>query len=292
MNKIAILIVSQMLTLLFFSISQPIYAAELYESDKDLVGIAEINPTIYQQMIDAGAKTLIVRGHKPFIVYWLPDGFDDLPNRRILVIMHGTNGNAYRHMSNFLNTARKYRFGILSVQWGWPTGKQTLKRKIKYKYMRDARDTYRLISEGLSYIDGIHRISPGECAWLGFSRSSTQCAVFAHLDKNKGNKYFALFIATSGGIGKNLPIMRELLSGKHGDKPLAGLHFYLWGGKRDRRHGENEMRQSQTIIEQLGGIVDILRIGKEGHGGFNHNLQYQEEAWALWNSLCYGKNEK
>ena len=59
----------------------------------------------------------------------------------------------------------------------------------------------------------------------------------SNLDKNEGERYFALFIATSGGIGKNLPIMRELLSGEHGIKPLAGQHFYLWCGKRDRRHG-------------------------------------------------------
>jgi len=91
----------------------------------------------------------------------------------------------------------------------------------------------------------------------------------SNLDKNEGKRYFALFIATSGGIGKNLPIMRELLSGEHGIKPLAGQHFYLWCGKRDRRHGEGEMLQSQAIIERLGGVVDILRIVEEGHSKSN-----------------------
>lgn len=140
----------------------------------------------------------------------------------------------------------------------------------------------------MTYLSSRYDITQDECAWLGFSRSSTQCAVFAHLDKNEGENYFRLFIATSGGIGKNLPIMRELFSGKHGSKPLTGQHFYLWGGKKDRSQGEN-MRNSQPIIEELGGTVDILKIGEEGHGGFNHNLQYQEEAWILWDSLCSDK---
>jgi len=291
MNKVAVLILSQILVLFLFPCSQPVHAAQLYESDKDLTGIAESNPGIYQQMIDAGAKTLIMKGKKPFIVYWIPEGFDDLSKRRILVVMHGTNGNAYHHLSNFLDTAKKHRFGVLSVQWGWPTNKRTLKGKLEYRYIRDARKTYNLIKEGLTHLDRRHDITQGECAWLGFSRSSTQCAVFAYLDKNEGKKYFTLFIATSGGIGKNLPIMRELFSGEHSVKPLTGQHFYFWGGKRDRTHGQN-MRQSQPIIEGLGGKVDILRIGKEGHGGFNHNLQYQEEAWVLWYSLCSGKKEK
>ncbi|MBW1705070.1 MAG: hypothetical protein JRJ86_07860 [Deltaproteobacteria bacterium] len=286
MNRVLIFIILPFLILLLVSYFQPAHAANLYGSDKDLAGIAESNPEIYQQMIDAGAKLLIMKEQKPFIVYWIPEGFYGLSKRRILVVMHGNNGNAYRHLSNFLDMAKKHRFGILSVQWGWPTEKRTLKDKPQYRYIRDSLKTYDLIKAGLTYLDNRYTITQGECAWLGFSRSSTQCVVFAHLDKNKGKKYFTLFIATSGGIGRKLPIMRELLSRKHGDKPLTGQHFYLWGGKQDRSHGEN-MRQSQPIIEGLGGKVDILRIGKEGHGGFNHNRQYQEEAWALWDSLCF-----
>jgi len=159
-----------------------------------------------------------------------------------------------------------------------------VKGKEKNTYISDARKTYTVIQAGLDYLDERYSITRGKCAWLGFSRSSTQCAVFAHIDKNEGKNYFNLFIATSGGIGENLPIMRELISGTHGYRPLAGQHFYLWGGTRDRSHGEN-MRQSQPIIEKLGGMADILRIGDEGHGGFNHNRHYQDEAWALWSSL-------
>ena len=288
-NKIMVLIILQLFILLTAPLFYSIYAAGLYESNKDLTGIAESEPKIYQQMVDAGAKTLIVKGRKPFLVYWIPNNFNSLPKHRILVVMHGTNGNAYHHLSNFLNTAKEYRFGILSVQWGWPTNRRGVTGKPQYRYIQDVRKTYTLIDAGLMYLSQRYGITQGESAWQGFSRSSTQCAVFAHLDKNEGKKYFALFIAASGGIGENLPIMRELFSGKHGVKPLKDQHFYLWGGKRDLRHGEESMRRSQAIIEQLGGTVDILRIGSEGHGGFNHNRQYQEEAWRLWDSLCKGK---
>ena len=289
MIKILKLKVFLILFILFFSGFKMLFANQLIESDKDTAGIAESNPEIYKKMVNSGAKTLIIRGYKPFIVYWIPEEFNDLQKRRILVVMHGTNGNAYRHLSNYINTAKKHKFGILSLQWGWPMGKHTLKGNSKYTYIRDERNIYKLIDAGLKYLDNKYTITNNECAWLGFSRSSTQCAIFAHLDKNKGENYFSLFIASSGGIGENQPIMKELLSGKYGVKPLTGQHFYLWGGKRDRMHGENEMKHSKKIIEQLGGIVDILRIGEEGHGGFNHNLQYQEEAWLLWDSLCKDK---
>ncbi|MCD6384316.1 hypothetical protein J7M23_00920 [Candidatus Sumerlaeota bacterium] len=289
MNRSAVLIILQSLILLLVPcFHPPVYAGELLESKKDLSGIAESDPEIYQEVIDAGAKTLILKGRKPFMVYWVPENFSELPKRRVLVVMHGTNGNAYRHLSNFLDTAKKHKFGILSVQWGWATNKRTLKGKPKFKYIEDARNTYALINAGLEYLAKRYRITKDECAWSGFSRSSTQCAVFAHLDKNEGKGYFKLFIASSGGIGNNLSIMRDLLSGKYGNKPIAGQHFYLWAGKRDNNRIE-DMQKSKSTIEKLGGIVDIFRIGPEGHGGFNHNLQYQEEACALWFSLCSKK---
>ena len=42
----------------------------------------------------------------------------------------------------------------------------------------------------------------------------------------------------------------------------------------------------KKLIEDLGGTVDIFRIGREGHGGFNHNARYQLEAVELWDRLC------
>jgi len=164
MNRVSISVILQIFILLLVSCFQPIHAAELHEFEKDLAGIAESDPGIYQQMIDAGAKILIMKGCKPFIVYWIPEGFDSLLKRRILVIMHGTNGNAYRHLSNFLNIAKKHKFGILSVQWGWPTDKRTLRGKTQYKYIQDPRDTYALIKAGLTYLDQQHEITQDECA--------------------------------------------------------------------------------------------------------------------------------
>jgi len=291
MKRIRTLVFIWVIMMLSVHVTPLLHAGQFRESHMDLAGIAKSDPEMYQRVTDAGAKTLVMEGQKPFLVYWLPENFRDLPSHRLFVVLHGTNGNAYHHLANFLDSAKKHHFGILSVQWGWPSGKYGLKKKGMYKYIKDARQTYRLIVSGIKYLDRLYSIQKTECAWLGFSRSSTQCAVFAHLDKNEGQKWFALFIAASGGIGENLPIMRDLASGKFGDKPLRGQHFYLWGGKKDRSQGEN-MRESKPIIEQLGGSVDILQIGKEGHGGFNHNPQYQEEAWRLWASLCSEKTHK
>jgi hypothetical protein len=45
------------------------------------------------------------------------------------------------------------------------------------------------------------------------------------------------------------------------------------------------MQQTREILKSLGGIVDRLVMGLEGHSGFNHNLVYQEEAVQLWLKL-------
>jgi hypothetical protein len=69
---------------------------------------------------------------------------------------------------------------------------------------------------------------------------------------------------------------------------MEGAHFYLWAGKRDRSRTTvtgsraEDMKQAKLLIERLGGIVDVLRIGPEGHGGFNHIIKYQREAFDLW----------
>jgi len=65
MNRVAMFAIPQMLILLLVSCFQPTHATELYESDRDLAGIATSNPHIYRKVIDAGAKLLIVKGRKP-----------------------------------------------------------------------------------------------------------------------------------------------------------------------------------------------------------------------------------
>ena len=119
------------------------------------------------------------------------------------------------------------------------------------------------------------------CAWHGFSRSSTQCAMYAFLDEKK--KHFNYFIAVSGQIGADQGLMQELISGKHGDEPIEGRHFYLWCGKQDL-NGQRcaGMKDSKGVIEDLGGVVDKFKQAKGDHGDYFKNAKFKGDAVKLW----------
>jgi len=71
-----------------------LHAMELHEADRDFSGIADSDHVIFQQVMSAGAHVLVSPERKPFLVYWVPDVFERQSQRRVLVVMHGTNGNA------------------------------------------------------------------------------------------------------------------------------------------------------------------------------------------------------
>ncbi len=252
------------------------------EVEKDNIGIHAKDPELFEKAVEAGAKVVTVPGRDPFFVYWLPQDFGESEPGRVLVVMHGTDGNAYRHLLNFVEVAREYGIGVVSVQWGWER-----KPGKGYDYL-DPEPVYRIMSLAVGHLGREHSLSRGGHAWLGFSRSATQCAIYAHIDRISEQSLFCYFIAASGATNERQPGMRSLLSGDAGERPIDGIHFYLWAGERDRGPttlgGEraDDMKQAKLLIERLGGVVDVLRIGPEGHGGFNHSEMYQEEAFDLW----------
>jgi len=256
----------------------------LTESTEDRLGIYKQQPEYYQQAVNLGVRVVNHPERKVFFVYWLPQGFERRTDKRLMVVLHGSNGNAYRHLLSFRETAQKEGFGLVSVQWGWP-GEESLGKGSKgsYDYL-PTRAIYEVISLAVEYLAHRYGVHKNHCAWLGFSRSSTMCAIFAYYDKARGKNYFKLYMAISGGISPEQYMMKEMMSGSHGRAPVKDCHFYLWGGERDGNRVE-KMKRSKEIIESLGGIVDVLRIGSEGHAGFNKNSKYQEEAIHLWTKL-------
>jgi len=260
----------------------------LKESQKDMLGIYKQQPLYYQEAIKSGVKVVSLRGKRPFFVYWLPEEFEKQKKKRVLVILHGTNGNAYRHLLNFQATAQKEGFALVSVQWGWPDeGAARRGTENRYAYLPADR-TYAVMSVAIEYLSRRYGVDRNLCAWLGFSRSSTLCEAMAFYDKHRGNDYFRLFMAISGQVSPNYHMTKELASGRHGKTPLDGCHFYLWAGLRDRLRVEG-MKRSKKIIESVGGTVDILRIAPEAHGGFNHSAKYQAEAVKLWKRLSHAR---
>jgi len=250
----------------------------LKESPEDILGICKTHAEDFSRAKKAGCKIVNLPQYGTFFVYWLPEGFGRLREKRVLVMMHGSNGNAYRHILNMTDAGGKFGFGLVSIQWGWPSGKLG-----RYRYL-SPMSSYRIMTAAVEYMALRHGIDKHLTAWNGFSRSSTQCAIYAFLDRQSGNDYFNFFIAVSGGIGPEQRMVRDLLSGRHGERPIEGEHFYLWNGKQDVRRTEC-MRNSVSILEKLGGAV-TFRETAGIHGGFYHKPLCQAEAVELWKEQC------
>lgn len=258
---------------------------ELTEVKQDELGMYAQDQACYQKLMAIGAVTVVQKGEKAFFVYWIPRGFEKLKEKHILVVLHGSRGNAYRHLMNFYETARKHNFGLVSLQWGWPGEEVSIDQSQKQKYVYLYPEaTYNAISLAIKYLTKRYGIDIHGCAWQGFSKSSNQSALFAFYDKKTGNNYFRLFVACSGEVRPHEPEMKDLLSGTHGKTPIKGCHFYLWVSQRENGRVAG-MQRTKELLESLGGVVEKLVLGPEGHSGFNRNLLYQDEAVQLWLKL-------
>lgn len=266
--------------LLLSASASPAEAEEYVLSSTDILGVHN-HPRAaadHRKAIDLGAKVVNLPNHNAFFVFWLPSNFERFEDRRLLVMLHDTGGNAYQCIDVMSEAAGAEGFGIVSVQWGHPTGPRG-----ELTYMTP-EETYKIIELALDYMNLQFKAEKHSSAWLGFSRSATHCVTFAYLDR--GDRFFKLFIAVSGGIGANLPLVRDLRAGQHGRDPLSGRHFYLWCGSQDNNGRVCQaVSAGAVIIRNLGGTVDLLRQTRLGHAGYFHERQYQREALEIWKSL-------
>jgi len=258
--------------------------SQLSTSEVDNREVYSKNQEAYEKAIALGARVVNLPSPETFFAYWLPNRFDALNKKRLMVLMHGTDSNAYHHLLSFVETAQQEMFALVSIQWTWPSDEET-NTSPKGKYLHLSPDAvYDTVSQAIEYMALNHGVDKQLCSWQGFGGSATHCAAYAFYDRQSSNDYFRLFIATSADTGASLPVVTELASGEHGKSPLKGSHFYLWGGLKDRSRA-GTVKQSKNTVLQLGGSVEGLTIGREGQDGFNHNTRYQLEAVRIWKSL-------
>ncbi|MFC1576871.1 hypothetical protein ACFL42_02920 [Candidatus Omnitrophota bacterium] len=266
--------------------------ADLRDAPHDIMGLyrdSEVEK-YYRQAVAAGGKIVNLPEYGTFFVYWLPEGFSKAEEKKVLVVLHGGNANAYQHLINFIDTADKEVFGVISVQWGEPGEEyrkfplMRLKKWEKIYLYFEPDVVYEIIGAALEYTALKYDVDKYLSAWSGFDRSAGQCAVYAFYDKYTENNFFKLFIALSGGIESGQPMMAELAGGEYGDKPIGGKNFYLWCSGDDADMKER-MSSAKDTIEWLGGTVQELKVGSGGHAGFNKGEKSQLEAVKLWDRL-------
>lgn len=226
-------------------------AQQLYEratQEAQLTGNAEVIPT---------------QDGRSFFLVWEPQAVRGKPHKWI-VALHGSNGFATRDLEIWSPYLKDRNLGIINLQWWFGSGDKT-------QDYYSPSDIYREIDVLLRRM----AIKPGDALLEGFSRGSANIYAVAALDRNKGRRYFSLFVANSGRASPDYPPTRAVDSGRFGDMPYQGSRWITSCGERDtnpERDGCPGMRRTAEWLKKLGGeVVFAIEDSSEGHGAFHRN---------------------
>jgi hypothetical protein len=275
---------------------QDIDVSELREHQEGDLKYPGMSGSFYDLAIERGAKAVVIPEYSTHFIYWLPDNWSDLNEKRVIILMHGHDGTAAPRLNDLYESAAKYGLGMVSIQWGWRPGKGQ-----EYRYLDETVDgmkvSYHIMEIALDYIALHHGVDKGLSAWNGFSRSSGHSIAYAYLDKESGNNYFQLFMGIAGGLNIVTPFIGGLADGEYGEDPVKGKAFYLWCGTADEIKEERKVegypdmvcgRQelSKDILVERGGIIKgFTATPNAGHMTWNSKSELQEEAIEIWLSM-------
>lgn len=226
-----------------------------------------------QAVIPEGAKRIDLPEFNTYAVVWFPKNYAQLKDHRALFILHGSFGNAYMGIYHQLAMAKKYGLGLISLQW-WRGGNQ---------YMEP-----QAIEAALFKVNRIlakdYPINPLQTGLETFSRSGSISYEIAYWNKALRHPLYKLIIVQSGGIPPDNPraLVKDMLAGNKGAKPLKDDAFFMYCGEKDREWGTQQctmMRNAQKVIGKLGGsVVRLIDDPNGGHGGLHNTPAYFESA--------------
>jgi len=254
---------------------------QLTETDTDFLGVYQIVPQPYSDFIKAGGRVVNLEPMETFFALWVPDGYESMPSRRVMVIAHGHGGNAYRELNNELEFARKYGYAIVAIQWGEAEGERMFSGQQFYAFMNAA----------LRYMEHAYNAQLDKCAYRGWSQGSGISYEVTYLDRINGTDYLRLTISHDGGMmldASEMSVGREfvtnLYDGVYGLDAFEGKHFYLYAGEPGQA---KYMRNTAEVITNLGGVVEqLIEDVNAGHDGFYRHPQYHEEALDIFFRLA------
>ena len=256
-------------------------ASQLTETDTDILGIYKNDPKVYNSVISSGARVVNLDPMETFFVLWVPDDYEDMATRRVMVVVHGHTGSAYFQVANELEFAQKYGYAIVAIQW-W-TGEE--------EKMYSGEQVYAFMNVALQYMADKYNAQVDKCAYRGWSQGSGISYEVTYLDKINGTNYLKLIISHDGGMmpdPSQMSVGREfvtnLYNGVYGQDAFEGAHFYLYAGEPEQAE---YMHNTAEVIPNYGGVVERLveDIGA-GHGGFFAHPEYHEEALEIFFRLA------
>jgi hypothetical protein len=253
--------------------------SQLVETDDDILGISDLQPGPYQEVIAAGARVVNLEPMNTFFVLWVPKGYETMATRRVIVIAHGHGGTAYREVGLEMDFAQKYGYAIVAIQW-W-TGVDEV--------MYSGQQFYQFMDIALRYMQYKYHTQLDNCALRGWSFGSEISYEVTYLDRVSGHSRLALTISHDGFMRPNPADMsvgqeftQNLYDGVYGTDAFSGTHFYLYAGDV-----HSDITNTVQVITTYGGVVEraIIDAGA-GHDGFYRHPQYHEEALSIFFSLA------
>ena len=247
--------------------------SEFQETTTDLLGIYRVTPTDQMMAIlDVGARVVNLVDLGTFFALWVPDDYGTREPKRVLVLMHGTDGSAYAEISDELDLAQTHGYALVSIQWwkGLPDAYYT------------ALQTYSVIELALRYMADVYETDPHKAALVAFSRGSAQSFEITYWDRALKNECFTLTISHSGGIPTDCPppFIQSLLACEFGGEPFDGARFFLYCGMKDEEWGIRQciqMRNAEQIVTAYGGIVEEFIEDPDGlHLGYRLDPTWHE----------------
>ncbi|MBD3237823.1 MAG: hypothetical protein GF330_14060 [Candidatus Eisenbacteria bacterium] len=257
--------------------------AALEESETDLLGLHALpgSASSYGALMDAGARVVNLTEAGTFFLIWVPQDYAELPERRVMIAMHGTAGTAYAEAGAELALAQEHQYAILAIQW-WLAQPEA--------YLEPPA-VLGIIDLGLRYLEYYYGAEPRRSAYEGFSRGSAIGYEVTFWDRQLGTNYLALTIGHSGGVPLEggRPFFDDLAAGVYGDSAFAGTHFFLYCGLQDEVWGEQQcahMRNARDIVRAQGATIDSFIQDPHGsHNGYHADPENHEAAVALFLSL-------
>lgn len=228
-----------------------------------------ITPTRYQYAIDQGAKILPTTDGNSFYLTWRPAGAT--ASTPYVVTSHGSTGWAFDEFFLWKSYAEKYGYSILALQWYFPPGPGA------EKYYEPA-DTHREFRAALKAAGALETNN----LLHGFSRGSANIYAVHTLDRQSGDRYYAMAIANSGGASVGFPFNDAITAGAYGYNNFSGTYWTMFCGGRDPnpdRDGCPGMRRTQEWVTRFGGVVSLfIQDDAADHGGFHQTPTYVQQA--------------
>jgi len=222
-------------------------------------------------VLAAGAQRVDLSEFGSYGVVWFPKGFDKLSNRRVMFVIHGSNGNAYAGVYHQLAQAQKHKYGIIALQW-W---------KGANNYM-DSKMTEASLYKLYTKMAERYAINPNQLGLETFSRSAAQALETTYWNNQLGHPHYKLVVLQSGGVPplNPMPLTQTLMSDNTVKNQFVGYKFFLYCGRKDEEWGEKmceHVHNSEKIIKRQGGtVVRLIDDPNRGHGGMHQTPVYTD----------------